>query len=144
MVFLLANFFGMFLISVFMATINQVICKHTNLKEVKTWRNGMELLRGRPGWDEGQVLHQKAAGTAPIARVQGEFGHCCQTEEMNVGWSCVEPGVRFHDPCESLPSRDVLWLYDFIFSLYFFPKLSFYYFTQQQHLLKQLQQSANK
>lgn len=34
--------------------------------------------------------------------------------------------------------------YDFIFSLYFFPKLSFYYFTQQQHLLKQLQQSANK
>jgi len=27
---------------------------------------------------------------------------------MNLGWSCVEPGVALSDPCETLPRRDTL------------------------------------
>jgi len=48
----------------------------------------------------------RAVGTA--ARVQGAFGQHSQTQGLNVGQLCVEPGVGHYDPCVSLPTWDIL------------------------------------
>lgn len=42
------------------------------------------------------------------ARAQAVFGQCSQTQGLNFELSCVEPGVGIHDPCGSLPARDIL------------------------------------
>ena len=53
-------------------------------------------------------LHQ--AGGPQAAGVQGAFEQCPQTLGLNVGWSCIEPGVGFNDPCGSLPTQDIVIL----------------------------------
>mgnify|MGYP001859384664 FL=1 len=51
----------------------------------------------------GQQSRPQAAG------VPEAFGQCSQTQGLNFGWSCVEPGVGLDDPCGSIPT----WFYYF-------------------------------
>lgn len=44
--------------------------------------------------------------------VQEETGHRPQTHRVSCGVSCAGTGAGLHDPCGSLPARDIPWFCD--------------------------------
>jgi len=61
--------------------------------------------RGRWAWNS----LPRAVSTAPRAGAQGVFGLRSQTQGLDFGWCCVEPGVVLRDPRWSIPTQDILW-----------------------------------
>jgi len=66
----------------------------------------MELRQGRAGGGRERVCTRgrwawnripRAVGAARAARVQRVFGQCSQMLGLDLGWSCVEPGIGLHD-----------------------------------------------
>jgi len=51
-------------------------------------------------------------------RVQDVSGQCSQTYGVIFGWSCVELGVGFDDPCGSIPTQDIQRFNDSSFLLH--------------------------
>ena len=61
--------------------------------------NGMELCQGRGSWGLGKGLpsgvgmEQAVQGSGHGPECFGAFEQCSQTQGLDFGWSCVEPGV---------------------------------------------------
>lgn len=51
----------------------------------------------------------RAVGTALTAGVQRASGHHSQTQGLNFGWSCMEPGVGLDILYRSFPTWDIPW-----------------------------------
>ena len=71
------------------------------------------------GW--GQGPHQRAVGMERAAQGSGHgpecfgaFGQCSQTQGLDFGWCCIQPGVGLSDPHGYSPPQGysmVLFLY---------------------------------
>jgi len=58
----------------------------------------------------GQALEQAAQGSGHSPKLPEFKKHLDSglKYSLNFGWSYVEPGVGLDDPCESLPTWDIL------------------------------------
>ena len=81
----------------------------------------MELRQGRGGWGSGTGAAPQGGGHGTgctgqwarprVAAVQRVFGQLSDTG-FKFGWSYVELGVGLDDPCEYLPTQDILCFYE--------------------------------
>lgn len=59
--------------------------------------------------EEGQWAWNSSPGQwAQPQAVQGVFEQHSQTQGLDFGWCCVEPGVGLDGPCGSLPTANTL------------------------------------
>jgi len=67
------------------------------------FRAGSSLIRW---WAWNRLT--RAVGMTPGCWSSSRVGKHPQTQSLNFGWSCEEPGAGLHDPCASLPTWDIL------------------------------------
>jgi len=56
---------------------------------------------------ENRVYEEQLRSQA--TRVHGTHDHCSQTQVLDLGWSCAEPGVGLDDPYGSLLTCVSVW-----------------------------------
>jgi len=68
----------------------------------------MELCQKRVRLEVRKRFYTRGWSRPQAARIQAAFGQHSQTECLNFGWSCMEPGAGLEGSPESLPAQDIL------------------------------------